>query len=258
VPSRQIVDSLLDAVFDAFGPVLPDGVFLVKEGRSYHSAENQDGSSSGGNVTASVPPFPMSEEKALQLGLQAYAETLRHFVSGVLDTPWPQRGAKAQVSVTDGIRIWFGPKSPAQAVLRLPAIDWSGTVFDNSSAPETDLECAPRYAGALSDEQRAQETRLRAAVREATRNSQQAVNAAFVAAQARAPGRTSEQMRDVVAEEFAKRGQKLPDGVKDFAAGLLALPHNPHPGANSAKLLSKGAARAFRWFRDHSGGPEKS
>jgi hypothetical protein len=255
VPSRRIVDGLLDAVLDAFGPVLPDGVFLVKEGRGYHSAESRDGALIGGNVTASAPPFPVSDDKALGLGLHAYAETLRHFVSEVTDAPWPEPGAKTQVSVKDGIRIWFGPKSIEQAVLTLPVITWSGPVFDVDASPEAASHQWPRYAGALTDEQRAEETRLREEVRQESRARQQAANAAFTAARARAPGRTPDQMRAVVREEFAARGQSLPGGVEDAMAGLLAIPHNPHPGANAAKLVSKSAILAVRWLRAHRDEP---
>ena len=248
---RRVVDRLLDAVFDAFGSVLPDGVFVVKEGL-YHRAESLDGAMAGGNITASTPPFPMPDDKALELALHAYAETLRHFISEVVDAPWPQRGAKTRVSVTDGIWIWFGPKSRQQAVLALPVIAWDGAVFDTELAPAAGTDPVLRFAGVLSDEHLAEQTRRYEESRQETRARQQAANAALAAAQARAPGLSSEQMRSVVHEEFTVRGQELPAGAEEFVAGILAAPHNPHPGANSAKPMGKAAIQAARWLRAHS------
>ena len=243
--SRRIVDGLLDAVFDAFGPVLPDGVFLVKEGR-HHSAESLGGGMAGGSVTGSTPPFPMSDDKALELGLHAYAETLRHFISEVVDAPWPQPGAKTQVSVRGGIWIWFGPKSRQQAVLALPVIAWDGAVFDTELSRAADTDPALRFAGALSDEQLAEQTRLYEEIRQETEAGRQAANAALAAAQARAPGLNPEQMRTLVHEEFTTRGQELPASAEELVAGMLAAPHNPHPAASSAKAMGKAAIKALR------------
>ena len=249
--SRRIADGLLDAVFDAFGPVLPDGVFLMKEGR-YHRAESRDGGMAGGVVTATPPPFPLSDDKALQLGLHAYAETLRHFVSEVVEQPWPDRGAKTQVSVTDGIWIWFGPKSRQQAVLALPAITWTGPVFDTDPSPATDSNLPLRFAGALTDEQRAEQTRAYEEVREETQARRQATNAAFEAARARAPALNPGQMQAVVHEEFTARGKALPASAEEYVAAMLAAPHNPHPAANSAKATGRAAIRAVHWLRTNS------
>jgi hypothetical protein len=252
---RTLAEGLLDAVFDAFGPALPDGVFLVKEG-SHHHAESRDGAMVGGVVTTSTPPFPMSDDKALELGLHAYAETLRHFVSEVVDQPWPGRGAKTRVSATGGIWIWFGPKSRQQAVLALPVITWTGPVFDTDPAPAPDREPAPRFAGALTHEERAEKTQMYEHLGQETKAAQQATAAAFAAAKARAAGLNPEQMRTVVHEEFTAHGKELPPGVEEYIAEMLAAPHNPHPAANSAKATGKAAIRAVHWRRTTPGDAE--
>lgn len=254
---RTLAEGLLDAVFDAFGPVLPDGVFLVKEG-SHHHAESRDGAMVGGVVTTSTPPFPMSDDKALELGLHAYAETLRHFVSEVVDQPWPERGAKTRVSATGGIWIWiwFGPKSRQHAVLALPAIAWTGPVFDTAPAPAPESEPAPRFAGTLTDKQRAEKTKMYEHLGREAEAAQQATAAAFAAARARAPGLTPEQMRTVVHEEFTAHGKELPPGVEEYIAEMLAAPHNPHPAANSAKATGKAAIRTVHWLRTKPGNAE--
>jgi hypothetical protein len=253
--SRRVADGLLDAVFDAFGPVLPAGVFLVKDGH-HHNAERLDGPTAGGVINGSTPSLPMSDDKALQLALHAYAETLRHFVSEVVEQPWPRRGAKTQVSVTDGICIWFGPRSRQQAVLELPAITWTGPVFDSDPSPAEDSDLPPRFAGALTAEQLAEQMRIYEEVREETHAGQQAATSAFIAAKERAPGVNPGQMQAVVHEEFTARGQDLPAGAEEFVAGMLAAPHNPHPTAKSAKVMSKVAIRAMRWVRANSGDSE--
>ena len=250
--SRRINEGLLDAVFDAFGPVLPGGVFLVKEGRHHH-AESRDGAMVGGLVTTSAPPFPVSDDKALQIGLHTYAETLRHFVSEVIDEVWPERGAKTHVSVTDGMWIWFGAKSRQQAALALPAIAWTGPVFEPDPSPIAGSDPAPRFAGALTDEERAQRTQMYVQLGREARAAEEASSAAFAAAQARAPGLTPEQMQMVVHEEFTARGKELSASVEEYIAAMLAAPHNPHPAASSVQATGKAAIRTFHWLRTNTG-----